>query len=161
MAITRASGKIILLQRTGTEPHGAYHFCCFFQGMFCLFSVYAHNVYTFFCIEHTCSWSDGYCFQSFFHCGGDIVQQCGIAWRREEIWMILKESSHSGFTSMYAGSAVKESGAEATANFIHTIPCKLNLHNKINYFSGVLNLLHIQCSRYCQLYRHTGGTAVG
>ncbi|MCI5147854.1 MAG: hypothetical protein D3916_00315 [Candidatus Electrothrix sp. MAN1_4] len=59
--------------------------------------------------------------------------------------MILKESNHPVFTSMYAGSTVKESGVEAAANFIHTIQCGLNLHNKINYFSGGLKLLHIQC----------------
>ena len=48
MAITPASGKIIFLHRTGAKLHGAYHFCRFFKGMFCSFSVYLHNVHTFF-----------------------------------------------------------------------------------------------------------------
>lgn len=161
MAMTRAAGKIILLQRTGSELHGTYHFCRLFQGMLCFFSVYTHNVYTFLTLNILVTGGTGIASSRFFHFGGDIVQQCGIAWRREEIWMILKESKLSGFTSMYAGRTIKESGAEAAANFILTIQRRLNLHNKINYFSGVLKLLHVQCSRYCQLYRHTGGTAVG
>ena len=54
MAITRATGKIHLLKRTGAELHGTYHFGCLFQGMLCFFYIYMHNVYTNFCIENTC-----------------------------------------------------------------------------------------------------------